>query len=110
MSFRLERINSLIQQELSKIIIREVEVPDNSLITITEVETTADLKQAKVWISIFPFQEAKRILRLLNKKINHIQSLLNRKLVMRPLPKIKFVLDISQDRVEKIEKLLNKTL
>ncbi|MGC9048861.1 MAG: 30S ribosome-binding factor RbfA [Patescibacteria group bacterium] len=107
-SCRLEKINSLIQQELSKIIAREIEVPENCLVTITSVETTADLEWAKILVSIFPSKEAKKILRFLNKKIGHLQKLLNQKLVMRPLPKIKFILDLSEDKAEGVERLLNK--
>lgn len=108
MSFRIERINSLIQQELSKIIIREIEIPEGSLATITEVETSADLAQAKVWLSIFPTESSKKIFHSLNKKIGYFQGLLIRKLVMKPVPKIKFVLDTGETRADQVEKLLDQ--
>jgi ribosome-binding factor A len=93
MSYRLEKIDSLIQQELSQIIAREIEVPEGSLATITGVETSADLGQAKIWLSVFPITEAIKVLHYFNKEVGHLQQLLNQRLKMRPLPRIKFFID-----------------
>jgi len=108
MSYRIEKVNSLIQQELSKIINREMEFPESSLVTVTSVETSVDLKQAKIWVSVFPIREAKKVLRLLNQKIGYLQGLLNKKLVMYPLPRIKFILDTTEEKAEEVERLLDK--
>ncbi len=49
---RLERVNQLIKEEISLLIQRELKDPRLGFVTVTEVETTADLKQAKVYVSV----------------------------------------------------------
>ncbi|MEK7580167.1 MAG: 30S ribosome-binding factor RbfA [Patescibacteria group bacterium] len=106
---RQERISELIQQELSQIILREVEMPEGSLLTITGVEVDKDCLTAKVFLSIFPFRYRQRVLRELGKRVGYLQFLLNRKLGMRLVPKIFFELDETEERASKIEELINKT-
>jgi ribosome-binding factor A len=59
-------------------------------------------------LSIFPEKETQYVLKSLEKEIYKIQGLLNKKLRMRPLPKIVFKLDTSEIEAEKIEKLLKE--
>jgi len=54
MNKRILRINSLIRDELSNILLREVEFPDGVLATITRVEVSDDLFNASVYISVLP--------------------------------------------------------
>jgi len=100
---RIKRINELIKRELGKIISRDIEIPEGSLLTITDVETTNDLKQAKIWISIYPFQKSKQVFKILSKKINQLQFSLNKKLNFRSLPRISFKIDQTEERASKIE-------
>ena len=59
-SLRQKKVNELIRRELSKIIVREFEAPENSLVTITDVDTSPDLLSAKVSVSIFPISQARK--------------------------------------------------
>ncbi|MFA6146383.1 MAG: 30S ribosome-binding factor RbfA [Patescibacteria group bacterium] len=108
MKQRIEKINELIKREMSQIIVREIEAPDGSLITITRVETSEDLSDAKILISIFPFSHSKKVLFILLKRIGEIQGFLNRRLAMRPLPRIRFVIDETEEKASQIEHVLNK--
>ncbi len=109
MSFqRAEKINELVKREMGRIFLREIEAPEGSLITITQVETSSDLLETKIWISVFPINLANRVLREVNRKIGYLQGLLNRRLVIYPLPRIKFVLDQTEERVDRLEKIFNK--
>jgi ribosome-binding factor A len=47
MSQRLERVNELLRQEISKLLLREIDFVD-ILVTVTNVNTSPDLKQAKI--------------------------------------------------------------
>ncbi len=105
---RQEQLNELIQQELSQIILREVEMPEDSLSTITNVEVDKDYLTAKVFLSVFPFKYSQRVLGKLRKKAGYLQFLLNRKLGMRLVPKIFFELDQTEEKASEIEDLLNK--
>ena len=91
MSKRIERANSVIQEELGKIIQREVEFPTGCLVTITRVECSVDLSDARVYVSVLPNESLKRVIEILSKLIYVLQKMLNRKLRMRPIPKIRFV-------------------
>lgn len=108
MSHRLAQINELIQRELSQIISREIDFAEGILVTIVGVETSPDLEKAKIWLSIFPIQKSKEVIKFLNKKIGYLQGLLNRRLVMRPLPRIKFLIDKTEAKAAEIENLLNQ--
>ena len=91
---RILRINELIQQEISKIILKEVEAPENSLITVSDVKTSDDLAHAKIWISVFPQKHSKKMLGYFLKNTGYLQKLLNRRLSMKFIPKIKFIINI----------------
>lgn len=107
-SQRAEKVNELVKREMGQIFLREIEAPEGSLITITQVETTPDLLESKIWISVFPVKQANRVLKEINKRIGYLQGLLNRRLVIYPLPRIKFILDRTEDRVTLLEKIFNK--
>ncbi|MDD4996072.1 MAG: 30S ribosome-binding factor RbfA [Patescibacteria group bacterium] len=105
---RAKKIDELIKREMSKIFLKEIEPPEGSLVTITQVETSQDLLESKIWVSVFPIFFAKQILKEINKKIGHLQGLLNRRLIIYPLPRIRFVLDQTEERASKIEKIFDK--
>lgn len=108
MSKRIERVNSLIQKELGKIILREVELPAGVLATLTRVETSANLIDAKVYIAVLPSDKIKRVLEILNKIVYELQKILNKRLRMRPIPKIRFIEEKQTAEAAKIEGLLER--
>jgi ribosome-binding factor A len=108
MSHRIKRINELIKQELGKIFLKELDFAQGVLITITKVDTSRDLYWADVWISIYP-SEAKEInFKKLKRSIGHFQFLLNKNLSLKILPRLRFSLDETEDKVKRIEDLLDK--
>jgi len=108
MSTRLLRLNKLVKEELGKIILREVEFPIGVIVTITRVETSSDLNSARVYIGIFPEKFAQDSLRTLNRQIYFIQQKLNKKLNMRPVPRIVFRHEKETISAGKIDELLEK--
>lgn len=108
MSRRLEQINQLIKKELGNIIKKEIELSKDVLITLTRTETSPDLQQVKVYISIIPDKKTKAVLNILKNNIFEIQQLLNKRLVMNPVPKIIFVEDKIAQSAAKVEELLAK--
>ncbi len=54
---RLERVNQLIKEEISMLLQRELKDPRLGFVTVTEVDVTADLKQAKVYVSVLGPEE-----------------------------------------------------
>jgi len=108
MSRRIQRVNELLKEEISNLILREIDFSKDVMVTITEVETSLDLQQAKIRVSIMPFLKAEKILKVLNSQIFNIQKLLNKKLKMKIVPKIKFQLDESEEKTSRVEQLLRK--
>ncbi len=112
MSKRIQQVNRLIQKELSWIILRELEEDLSSsptLITLTRVETSGNLIQAKVYISVLPENEIKRVFRVLNQQIYELQQKLNQRLKMRPVPRIKFLEEKKTSEAGRVEEILEET-
>ena len=105
---RVPQINELIKRELSQIILKEIEFPKDSLVTITRVETSSNLIQAKIYISVVPGNQISSVLKILNQNIFDLQQMVNKRLKMRPVPKIKFMEEKETREAEKIEKLLEE--
>jgi len=108
MSKRIQRINQLIKKELSQIILREIEFSQGVLVTITRVETSPNLIESNVWISVLPEEKLKRILEILNKNIYFLQQKLNKRLTMRPIPRIKFLEERKTSEASRIEEILEE--
>lgn len=107
MSNRIPQVNELIKEELGKIILQEVEVPEGNLITVTRVETVPNLSQSYVYISDFG-KNKEEVFDLLKKDIYHLQQELNKRLNMRPIPKIIFKEEKETEKAAQIEELLEK--
>lgn len=108
MSNRIEKVNSLLEHEIGKILLRDFAFSPEILVTLTHVDTTANLIEAKVYISVFPDSKADGILNALQKSVYDVQYKINRTLRQRPIPKIIFVKDTSVSNAGRIEELLNK--
>lgn len=107
MSNRTLKINSLIESELSQILNREIEIPKDCLITLTGVETTPDLREAKAWVSVLPEMETRRVFKELNRSKKQIQRILHKKLVMKPLPRIEFKVDKTEVHATRMDRILD---
>ena len=108
MGKRIEQVNQLIKEELSQIILREIELPSGILLTLTRVETSVDLRQAKVFISVIPENKREKVLEEVNRNIYDLQQKLNKRLNMRPVPKIRFIEEKETVEAGKIEEILER--
>lgn len=104
MNFRAERVQNLIQVELGKILLREVEFP--TIVTITGVEVTKKLDFAKVKLSVLEPSLDEEVLSIAEKAERELQNLLMKKLNIKPMPKIKFEIDYGSENAARVEKLL----
>jgi len=108
MSKRIQRVNALIKRELSQLILKEFDFPLDILVTLTRVETTSDLRDVNVWISIIPDEKNEKIIEILDKNIYFLQQKLNKRLKMRLLPKIKFLEEKKTKEASRVEEILEK--
>ena len=106
MSVRTRKVNSLVQAELGKIINEELELPAGIMVTIASVDTSIDFKHATINIIVTPKEKTPSTLRLLKRNVFHLQKSLNKRLVLRYVPKIRFAVDIVQDKLDRVEELL----
>lgn len=107
MKSRLDRVNSLLEHEISGILLKEFSFP-GAMATLTRVNATPNLIEARVYISVFPEEKADEVIRGLKKDVRLVQRKINKKLNMRPVPKIIFVKDSHISSASKVETLLNK--
>jgi ribosome-binding factor A len=105
---RIERVEALIQEELGKIILREIEFPLGTLATITRVQCSMDLANANVFVSVLPQERVKRVIEILSKMVYVLQKFLDKRLKMRPIPKIRFVEEKQTAHAAKIEGLIKE--
>lgn len=105
---RAKRFNELIKEELGKIIFDFLEVTPGILVTITRVDTASDLFSARVFVSIYPDSEAEEIFYKLNRLVYQIQQILNKKLKVRPVPKIIWKYDKNPEEASKVESILKE--
>jgi len=107
-SRRVEKIDELIKRELGQIILRELELPRDVLLTIISVETTSNLIESRVFISVMPEGKEKEVLKILGWNIWELQQILNKKLRIRPVPKIIFLPEKQLKEAIKVEKIFQK--
>ena len=105
---RLDKVNELIKQTIAEIIERELSLKAGVFVTVAKVDTTPDLRYTRVFVSIFPEKEISYVTKSLANEMYHLQGSLNKKLSMRPLPRIEFKLDMTESKADKIEKLLKE--
>lgn len=105
---RAQRFNELIKEELGRILFNFLDAKPGTLITITRVITSANLFSSNVYISIYPLDDPEKILKELNNSIYKIQQLLNKKMRVRPVPKIIFKRDKNPEEAGEIEKILKE--
>ncbi|PIZ56533.1 ribosome-binding factor A [bacterium (Candidatus Torokbacteria) CG_4_10_14_0_2_um_filter_35_8] len=108
MNDRIKKVNSLIKRELGKIIHSYLQEENFSLVTVTNVITSSDLYYADIFLNIFDKKEGKKLLDFLKRNIYHIQKELDKKLVLKYVPQIRFKIDKTQDFVDRIENLIEK--
>jgi len=108
MSQRTERVDELLRQEIGAILAREVADPRIGFATITSVETTQDLRHAKVWVSVIG-QPAERqaAIAALRHAMPYVRHELGGRLRIRRIPDLHVELDDTAERGTRIQKLLS---
>ena len=107
---RLERVNQLIRQELSQLLQRGTKDPRLSgYISINAVETTPDLRHAKIFVScICDAEQRKEILAALSHSSGFFRTELARHLTMRRVPELHYVWDESIEKGSNLLALMDK--
>jgi ribosome-binding factor A len=72
------------------------------------VDTSKDLKYARIKISIIPFSQSEMVLGILKKQLPKLQRILNQKITIKFVPQIRFALDKTEEKASRIEEILRK--
>ncbi|MCX8051638.1 MAG: 30S ribosome-binding factor RbfA [Chlorobi bacterium] len=108
MSFRPERVAREIQRILSQPISDLAALNGGGLITLTDVKVSPDLTVAKLYVSVFGNTHGpERIIALLEERAPEFRALVA-KLRLKVIPELRFYLDTTLDRMERIEQLLKQ--
>lgn len=108
-NIRVGRVGEQIKKELSQILQSEMKDPRIGFITVTGVDVTNDLSQAKVYLSVLGSDEQKEeTLKALAKGQGFIRSELGRRIRLRYTPELIFKFDTSIEYGSHIEKLLQQ--
>ncbi|MEK6897511.1 MAG: 30S ribosome-binding factor RbfA [Nanoarchaeota archaeon] len=107
-SQRERKINSLLRDEISKILLKDFTFSPEILVTLTRVVCSSNLIEAKAYISVWPEEKSEGILNALQKSVYDVQYRINRALRQRPIPKIKFVKETEISKAGRVEELLSK--
>lgn len=106
-SLRQRKVNSFLQKKISRII-QELPASDlMGLVTVTDVQVTPDLREAKVWASVLN-QQPEEALAILNRHLYDIQGELYRGSTMRVTPKIHFAIDRSGEVTEELNDIFKR--
>ncbi|GAB6931455.1 30S ribosome-binding factor RbfA [Paenibacillus sp. JCM 10914] len=106
---RTGRVGEQIKKELSQLIQTEIKDPRIGFITVTGVDVTNDLSQAKVYLSVLGDDEQKAAsLKGLEKANGYLRSELGKRVRLRHVPELIFKFDDSIAYGSRIEKLLTE--
>ncbi|MEO8208503.1 MAG: 30S ribosome-binding factor RbfA [Chloroflexota bacterium] len=108
MTQRTDRLNELLRQEIGVIMARDIADPRIGFVTVTEVDSTADLSHAKVWVSIIgTADERKETLRALTHAMPFIRRALGPRIRIRRIPELHVVADETLERGTRVLQLLH---
>ena len=107
---RVKRVEELVQRVISEKLITEVDLPMIERVTVTNVDMSADLKNAKVYFSIIATSEDEKdtIFKTILDRKKEIRFILGREVDLRFVPALDFRIDDTAERAARIERLINK--
>lgn len=107
-SFRLQKVAHQIKDEISLILLLKVQDHRFGLLTVTNVKVSPDLRQAKIYLSVYDKELREEALETVNELKGMIRTELAHKMSLRFVPELVFFIDDTLDYVEKIENLFKK--
>ena len=105
---RSQRIQELLLEEISKLLLDGLKDPRIGFATLTRVEVSDNLKHAKIFVSVMGSEKEKTdTLNALENAKGFIRNALGKNLYLKYLPELEFKKDENAAHVEKITRILN---
>lgn len=108
MNIKIERINHMIMEEVSKILMLEVKDGRFKFVTVTDCDTSNDLSYCKVYVTVLDNENKEGTLKALNNASSFIRGELAKRIEIRNIPELKFFYDESVSYGENIDKIIDK--
>jgi ribosome-binding factor A len=110
-SDRLRRVNEAMREVLSGVITSELKDPRVGFVTVTAVETSPDLRHARVFVSVLGNPgERRRSLEAMEKARGFLQRRVGTELRIKNTPQIQFIYDDTAERGLRIAQLIDENL
>jgi len=109
MNLRHERVRELLKREVGEVIRREIPMNEAGLLTVNEVGVASDLRSATVFVGVIgTAEQRKKAASLLDKESKRLQGLVGRAVVLKYTPHLKFVIDQSIERGNRVLEILDE--
>ncbi len=110
MRIRPEKVAHLMRRELAEILDRRLRDPRlATMVSVTDVEVTADLSFARIYVAVHGGEEdRRRAMEVLSHAAGFVRRELGPRLGLREVPEIRFLHDDSLDRGARVDELLRK--
>ena len=107
---RMRRVNEAVREVLSTTLAAGLKDPRIGFVTVTSVETTPDLRNARVFFSVLGDEEAREgALAGLRHSRGFLQARINSELHMKRTPTLEFVYDDTSERAERLNRLIEES-
>jgi ribosome-binding factor A len=106
---RMRRVNEVMREVVGEAIASELDDPRIGFVTVTAVETSPDLRSARVFVSVLGDEhERERTMAALRAAHGILQAAVNRELRLKRTPTLKFVYDETLERAQRLSELLDR--
>ena len=108
-SIRQGRVNDVIQREIAKYVQANFAMSDFGMITICEVDVSADFAHAKVFFTVMPKDKLDECTHALQESAGAVRKQLSQTMTMRTVPKLKFIYDDTVSKGNYLHDLIDST-
>jgi ribosome-binding factor A len=105
---RSARVSDLVREEVAEIIMNKIKHKTLGFVTVTGAKISDDLRNATIYLSVLDDKESKRTLNKLNASSSFIKSELGKRLKMKYIPKLRFMIDESIEYGRKIDRIFDE--
>lgn len=109
-TLRTTKLARLIQKELGELFRLETQKMKGVLISVTDVDLTPDLRNARAYLSVFPTEKQEEVMHLITDNSSTIRYNLGNRMAsqLRHIPELTFELDRTEEYARRIDKLLDE--
>lgn len=105
---RIERVSELVKQQIGEVL-QELNLTDCGFVTVTSASIAPDLKDGRIYVSVIGTDKQKaNAIAVLELRHGHIQHELAKRIILKYTPRLKFILDETESKAQRIETLLAK--